>query len=162
AQHAARLRSGETHGEVHRVVDGAEGEAEGTTGTRTDGGGQVHGEVRDRHPLREGAEALGGGVGVVATTRGSDGAREDEAGRVRRGGGHVGVAAPLDTHVLEVAARRLDDARLDEHLRRLGVEGAHQLLDLIEGSGYVPGDQSVRAVVDGDRAAVGQQHRRTL
>ena len=75
---------------------------------------------------------------------------------------NVHVAAPLDADVAEVAARRLDDARLDQHLRRLRVERADELLDLVQVAGDVAHDQHVGALVDGDRAAPREQLLRAL
>ncbi len=81
-----------------------------------------------------GAETARVGVLLVASCRRrrrrAYGKRE--ARRVARRLGEGDVAAPLDTDVAQVAARRLDDARLDQHLRRLRIERAHQLLDVVQ------------------------------
>ena len=77
--------------------------------------------------------------------------------RVAVGGAHHDVPAPLDAHVALVVARGLDDASLDEHLWRLGVEGPHQLLDVVELVHDVPDDEHVGALVDAHAASLGEQ-----
>ena len=119
----------------------------------SDRGRQVDREVRRGHVPREGREAGGGRVAVVAAARGRHLGREGDAGGVAGGLAEGGVAAPLDAHVAEVAARRLDDARLDQHLRGLRVERADQLLDVVQDASHVAGDQRVGALVDGQGPA---------
>ena len=83
-----------------------------------DRGRQVDGEVRIGHRVGEGAQAGGGRVAVAGATGHPDRVGEGKARGIARGRRERGVAAPLDTDVLVVLAARLDDTRLDEHLRR--------------------------------------------
>ena len=110
-------------------------EAERAAVSGTDRGRQVDGEVRVARPCASKGDRPRGRRVAVARAAGDADRRSGTPGPVglpvawREGR----VAAPLDADVAQVAARRLDDARLDQHLRRLRVERAHELLDLVRG-----------------------------
>ena len=68
------------------------------------------------------------------------------------------VAAPLDADVARVLARGLDDARLDEHLRRSACRASGSSSSMwLRLPGDVARDEHVGALVDRDRAARREQ-----
>ncbi len=67
------------------------------------------------------------------------------------------VPTAADADVAHVVARGLDDARLDEHLRRLRVERANQLFDAVQVAGDVARDDRIGALVDRDGPARREQ-----
>ena len=94
---------------------------------------------------------------VRATADEADARGESEPGLVAARRAEGDVTTPLDTDVAGEAARGLHDAGLDEDLRGLRVEGADELLDLVEVAPDVAADEHVGALVDGDRPARGEQ-----
>src|SRR5690606_28506421 len=103
-------------------------------------------KVRVGDVAGEGAQTSGRRLRVTGTTCHTHGAREGEAGGVARRRRKRSVAAPLDTHVVKVAAGRFHDTRFDQHLWSLSVERPHQALDLVQVARYVAHDHHVGAV----------------
>ena len=97
-------------------------------------------------------DAAGGRLVVGGAAGDADAAREDEPGRVAARGAGVHVAAPLDAELARVRGARLDDARLDQDLRGLGVEAGEEVDDAAAVGGQVVDDERVRARLDLDAA----------
>ncbi len=104
-----------------------------------------------------GAEQAGGGSGgVVGRARHRHQVGEDQAGGVAEGGRHGDVAAPLDAGAAGERGRGFDDARLDQHFRRLRVQVADDALGAQQRFLHVLDDHGVGARVHRDRAPVGE------
>jgi hypothetical protein len=143
--------------QVDVVRQAPEGHADRAARPAADGRRQVDREVRVRHGPGDGRQTRRLRVDVRRAAGDADRRREGEAGRVAGRRPAREVTAPLDAQLALVRARRLDDPRLDEDLRGLGVEVSDELLDLVEVVADVAGDQGVGALVDRQRAAGRQQ-----
>src|SRR5262245_34401877 len=97
-------------------VERSQGEVQCAAQPRGNGGGREIGEERHAPP-----------AGPQTRPAEADGAGEIDAGWIPGGGAGQVAIAPLHAEVAREIRRRLNDVRLDEHLRRLHIEAADQL-----------------------------------
>src|SRR5690606_8576339 len=131
----------------------AQRQTEGATGASADSCRQINSKVRVLNGSLKRRETSGRRLIVASAAHEAYRARERESGRIARGRAERRVATPLHAHLVQVSTRRLHDAGLDQHLRRLGVQRAGELLDLVEITGHVANDHDVGTFIYGDRAA---------